>query len=365
MDFQKIPVTPLVGADWKTFKTLTSDKVIDKQFRKKYNLTKLGSWVLGMYLPIENKRYRKLATKPLEMDPVFIIGHWRSGTTFVHNILACDKHFGYNTTYQTVFPNLMLFGQPFFKKCLSISMPHSRPADNLELDVDLPQEEEFALSNMMPYTYYNFWYFPQHMMEYCERFLLFNTITEEERQVFKDTFLKLIKISLKSTNGTQFLSKNPPHTGRIKTLLEMFPDAKFLYLMRNPYTVFESTFNFFSNTILPLKLHEITNDQLEANFVEVYRRLYYKYEEEKHLIPKENLMELKFEDFEADAYGMTEEIYRTLNIEGFNESKEAIEKYIGKRKGYKKNKYSYDKHTIETVEKNWSMALEDWGYSNA
>ena len=42
-------------------------------------------------------------------------------------------------------------------------MPNKRPTDNMELSPDLPQEEEFALSNMMPYTYYNFWFFPKKM----------------------------------------------------------------------------------------------------------------------------------------------------------------------------------------------------------
>lgn len=50
----------------------------------------------------------------------------------------------------------MMWGQPFFKKNMSWLMPDKRPTDNMELAVDLPQEEEFALANMMPYTYYNF-----------------------------------------------------------------------------------------------------------------------------------------------------------------------------------------------------------------
>ncbi len=365
MDFQKIPVTPLVGADPKTLKAIMEGRELNEASRKKYFLTKTGSKILSMYLPIERRKYRKLAQKPLEMDPFFIIGHWRCGTTFVHNVFACDKHFGYNTTYQTVFPNLMLFGQPFFKKCLSMNMPHSRPTDNLELDVDLPQEEEFALSNMMPYSYYNFWYLPKHTMEYCERFLLFNTITEEERQVFKDTFLKLIKISLWNTKGVQFLSKNPPHTGRIGTLLEMFPNAKFLYLKRNPYTVFESTRSFFTNTIQPLMLQDITNEEIEANVIEIFKRLYYKYEEDKHLIPEKNLLEIKFEDFEADAFALTEDIYKRLDLPGFDQAKADIKKYLGKKKGYKKNKYTYDDRTLKIVDENWDMALKGWNYTNS
>ena len=92
---------------------------------------------------------------------------------------------------------------------------------------------------MMPYTYYNFWFFPKHMLEYCDRYLLFDNISEHEREVFKETFLKLIKISLWNTKGSQFLSKNPPHTGRVKTLVEMFPNAKFIYLTKSVYGVRE------------------------------------------------------------------------------------------------------------------------------
>jgi len=40
-------------------------------------------------------------------DPVFIIGHWRSGTTYLHHVLAADHQMGYVTTYQTVFPHYL------------------------------------------------------------------------------------------------------------------------------------------------------------------------------------------------------------------------------------------------------------------
>ena len=191
---------------------------------------------------------------------------------------------------------------------------------------------------------------------------MFNDITEEERQIFKDAFLKLVKISLYNTKGSQYLSKNPPHTGRVRTLVEMFPNAKFIYLKRNPYTVFESTRSFFTNTIKPLMLQPISNEELTRNFVEVYKRLFYKFEEEKHLIPEGNLVEIKFEDFEKDAYGMTEDIYHRLNLPNFEASKAAIEAYLGKKKGYKKNRYKYEDATVRTVEENWGMALDAWGY---
>ena len=325
LEFSKLPVNTLVGADWKTFNEITRGRVIDPNYRGKYRLTKAVCRLLSILKPLQDKKYEKLlASKPLEHDPVFILGHWRSGTTFMHNVFSCDKHFGYNTTYQTVFPHLMMWGQPFFKKNMSWLMPDKRPTDNMELAVDLPQEEEFALTNMMPY--------------------------------------KLIKISLWNTGGTQFLSKNPPHTGRVKELVKMFPNAKFIYLMRNPYTVFESTRSFFTNTIKPLQLQGITPEELQENILSVYAKLYHKYETDKHFIPEGNLVEVRFEDYEKNAFDLTQEIYQKLSLPGFEEARPAIEAYVNKKKGYKKNKYQYKPETVELVEKHWGFALDEWGY---
>lgn len=363
LEFSKLPVNTLVGADWKTFKAMTSGREIDKTYRGKYILTKCVCRLLSSLSGIQERRYNKLlADKPLENDPVFILGHWRSGTTFVHNVLAADPHFGYTTTYQTVFPHLMMFGQSFFKKNMSWLMPDHRPTDNMELAVDLPQEEEFAISNMMPYSYYDFWFFPRYMQEYCDRFLTLEDSTPEEVETFKKTFLKLIKISLWNTGGTQYLSKNPPHTGRVKTLVEMFPNAKFIYLVRNPYTVFESTRSFYNNTIIPLKLEDFSKEEMEPNILESYTKLYKAYQSQKQFIPEGNLIEVKFEDFEQDAMNMTRQIYEKLHLPGFESAEANIKAYVDKKKDYKKNAYQYKPHTIELVNEHWGYALDDWGY---
>ena len=363
IEFNKLPVNTLVGADWRTFKNITAGRTIGKGYRGKYTLTKYICRLMSLFAAIQDRRYAStLQEQPLRHDPVFILGHWRSGTTFVHNVMACDKHFGYCTTYQTVFPHLMMWGQPFFKKTMSWLMPDHRPTDNMELSVDLPQEEEFALGNMTACNYYNFWFFPQSMQEYADKYLLMNDITDDELHEFEEAFIKLIKVSLWNTGGTQFLSKNPPHTGRVRELVKLFPNAKFIYLMRNPYTVFESTRSFYNNTIKPLMLQPISPEELERNILSIYAKLYHKYEADKSCIPAGNLIEVKFEDFEADAMAMTQKIYETLSIPGFDEARPAIEAYVGGKKGYKKNKYKYDQRTVQLVQDNWSFALNDWDY---
>ena len=361
--FENLPVNPLVGADWTTFKAMTAGQEIDKGYRTKYYLTKSICRIMSLMAPIQERRYRKLlADKPIENDPVFILGHWRSGTTFVHNIFAQDEHFAHTTTYQTVFPHLMMFGQGFFKPIMKFFMPSSRPTDKMELTPDLPQEEEFALNNSMPFSYYDFWYFPKRMLDYCDSYLTFEKITPEELAVFKDVFMKIVKISMWNTGGTQYLSKNPPHTGHVKALVEMFPNAKFIYLMRNPYTVFESTRSYFTQTIAPLKLQDVNDDTIEDNAIKVYPRLYQAYQEQKKFIPKGNLYEVRFEEFERDAYATTKDIYEKLQLPGWNEAEPRIKAYIESRRGYKKNCYEYKPRTIDLVNKNWGQAIDDWGY---
>ena len=111
-----------------------------------------------------------------------------------------------------------------------------------------------------------------------------------------------------------------------------------------------------------MKLEDIAPEELEQNILSVYAKLYHKYEADKSCIPAGNLIEVKFEDFEADAMGMTEHIYQVLSLPGYPESRAAIEKYVGGKKGYKKNKYKYDDRTVRLVQENWGFALEQWKY---
>lgn len=368
IEFQKLPVNTLVGADWKTFKKLTKDNQhVAKNKRMKFYLTKAICRLLSTCVPLQNRKYRKkLQNVPLQHDPVFILGHWRSGTTFVHNIFAQDPRFGFTTTYQTVFPHYMMAMQWLFKPVMGWIMPNHRPTDNMELAPDLPQEEEFALQNMCPVTYYNFWMYPERMQEYCDRFLTMKKATPAEIDEFKTQFDKLVKISMwnsrRNVKDAQYLSKNPPHTGKVKTLVEMYPNAKFIYLIREPYTVFESSRSFFTQTIAPLELHSVPLEQMEQNILYGYKELHDAYQEQKKYIPEGNLFEVKFEEFEKDAMGITECIYREMNIPGWEEAKPFIQKYIESKKGYKKNKYQYEPRTIQMVNDAWGDILDQWGY---
>ncbi|MCR4994195.1 MAG: sulfotransferase, partial [Bacteroidales bacterium] len=103
-------------------------------------------------------------------------------------------------------------------------------------------------------------------------------------------------------------------------------------------------------------------DQVEENAMLVYPRLYNAYQQQKHFIPEGNLYEVKFEDFERDAYAVTKDIYQKLQLPNWDASEAAIRTYIDSKRGYKKNRYEYKPRTIQLVNDHWGQAIDDWGY---
>ena len=300
----------------------------------------------------------------IENAPIFILGHWRSGTTFLHNLLCSSPEIGYITTFQSVFPDTLFnkAGNFIFESFMRLLIPTTRKGDNVKLSPDYPQEEEFALGANIPVSYYYFWMFPQKTLEFYDRYIRFKDISADELGIWKEEYVLQIKKALRNTNGKYFLSKNPPHTARVRMLLEMFPNAKFIHIYRNPVIVFLSTQHFFNTMIPNLQLHGISHRKLDNIILAVYDRMMHAYFEEKELIPEGNLVEVAFEELEKNPLRQIEKIFNNLSIPGFEKSKPNIVSYIDSKKGYKKNKHTIKQKTLDKILKEWGFAMKEWGY---
>ena len=308
-----------------------------------------------------NPRFKK---HHIENAPVFIIGHWRSGTTHLHNLLSMDKQMGYVTTYQGVFPDTLfnMAGRFLFKNFTRILIPRTRKGDNVILDPDNPQEEEFALGDKVPTCYYYFWMFPKKMLFYYDRFIRFSGLSPKLLEHWKQRYLLMIKKALKNTGRERFLSKNPPNTGRIRVLLEMFPDAKFIFIHRNPVEVFLSTRHFFNKMMPNLQLHNIGPAQLEKSIIAVYKNLMKDYFDQKQMIPEGNLIEIRFDELEQNPAQIAEIIYDRLHIPGFEEARRAFENYMKQTEKYEKNKHRISKSLLDKITLEWQFMMEKYNY---
>jgi hypothetical protein len=305
---------------------------------------------------------RKIKKTKLHSDPIFIIGHWRSGTTHLHNLLCQDPQFGYVTMLEASFPKCFMTNS-FFRYLMSIMLPKKRPMDNMKMGVDKAQEDEMALANIFPYTLYNAWYFPKRMMEFYYKYLRFKNISSKVSKEWKKGYISLLKKTTINMDGKRLVSKNPPNTARIKFLLNLFPEAKFIHIYRNPYTVYLSTRHFYRKTMERFTFQRVSSESIEENIFKIYKDLMKTYFNEYKLIPKGNLVEIKFEDLETDAIGQLKKIYSELNLSGFKKNKSRFQNYLDQIENYSKNKFQLDNDTIKKVEQNWDFTIKKWEYS--
>src|SRR5437868_7570203 len=183
---------------------------------------------------------RRVARTPIRESPLFIIGHWRTGTTLLHELLILDDRHTFPTTYECLEPNHFLLTERWLTPLLRF-MPSRRPMDNMAAGWDRPQEDEFALCMLgLPSPYLTI-AFPNHAPAFPE-YLDLDTMPRRQREVWKQGFYQFLqKITFKDPR--RLVLKSPPHTARIPTLLELFPDAQFVHIARNPLVIYPSTIN--------------------------------------------------------------------------------------------------------------------------
>ena len=76
---------------------------------------------------------------PVLHAPLFIIGHWRTGTTLLHELLILDPRHNYPNTYQCLAPNHFLLTEKIFTRLFRFLLPSRRPMDNMAAGWDRPR----------------------------------------------------------------------------------------------------------------------------------------------------------------------------------------------------------------------------------
>ena len=319
-----------------------------------------------MFSPIRTYqylRYRKTFEKvKLAEDPIFVLGHWRSGTTHLHNLLTQDWRFGYVSALQVIAPDIFYVAGDGLKALLRKGTPENRLIDNMSWSIDSPQEEEMALGNMSPYSFYHFWSFPQQAQEYFDRYAIFKDVSSDVVETWKEKYLEVLKMATLNMQGRRLVIKNPANTGRIPVLLEMFPNAKFIYLHRDPYDVFLSTRNLYKKTLPIAQLQEISDEEIDANILTFYTEMLKYYLEYRDTIPARNLIEISYAELDENPMPVMRRIYGQLNFWPFARVRRRLRRYLNSLAGYKKNRYQLSAEDIRKVNERWKFAFDEWGY---
>lgn len=293
--------------------------------------------------------------------PLFIVGSWRSGTTFLHTLMCLDQQFSSPSLFQTMFPHSFIMSEPWLRPMLELGTPSKRFMDNMAMNLREPHEDEMALAIMSQRSNMLSWAFPKNAERY-DRFLDFKNTTTQDRDAWKASFDEFVRKMSYQTGKPQIL-KSPNHTARIKLLLELYPDAKFLHIYRNPYNVFRSMVHMATAVTQVWGLQYFPPAEIPDMVIDTYKRLYDAYFDQKELIPAGQLTEIRYEDFAKAPVETLESVYADLSINDFDKAKPALEEHISQKAGYKKNQHKpMDPAHITKINEHWQRAFAEFGY---
>ncbi len=352
-----------MGSKIGNYRSIISKHRVFKSYRVRYFFTTCISAILTPIAIFENVITEgKIRRVEIIDDPVFIIGFWRSGTTLLHNLLCLDPKSSYVSTFQSVFPNHTLINQGWLTVLAKILMPKFRPVDHVKLDLSYPQEEEISLGNMQELSFYHFFYFPGDYEYYLQKSLLMEVVSDEELEGFKRSYNKLIKTALLNTGGNRFISKNPPNTFRIKLIREMFPNARFIFIHRDPYESITSFQRFLIPVLDGIKLQDYSKEELKSRIPGLYKMFFDIYERDKLMLDEKSLVEVRYEDLLNDAISVIENIYSKFEIKGSNSINDALVRYLAKHKEHKSGIYQLSEKSIRTINAEVADIIKNYGY---
>jgi len=303
---------------------------------------------------------RRIARTSIDKPPVFIIGHWRTGTTLLHEYMILDEQHNFPNTYQCMEPNHFLLTEKHFKKWFWFLLPERRPMDNMAMGWDHPQEDEFALCLLgLPSPYLDI-IFP-NQAPLTPGALDLQGLKPSERRRWKEGFHRFIQ-TLTVNDSRRLVLKSPPHSCRIPTLLELYPDARFVHIVRNPYHVYPSTVKLWKTLAEKQGLQRPKNREVKERVLQTLPHLYQKIEEGKKLIPANRFHELRYEDLTRDPHGEMRKVYEHLDLGGFDALAPRLSDYLAKHANYERNKFEYDPEERREVTRRWGDVIRHYGY---
>jgi omega-hydroxy-beta-dihydromenaquinone-9 sulfotransferase len=304
---------------------------------------------------------RDIGAAQLVGPPIFILGYWRSGTTHLHNLLGLDPDFTCPTAYQAMCPHHFVYSQPWGSPIFNVLTPGKRPMDNVALYGATPHEEEMALAGLSGVSPYMRALFPASgdgSYSAVDPDKLPPGALAEWQAAFR-LFLKKLSFS----RGKRLVLKSPPHLGRVAMLRRMFPGAKFIHIVRNPYTVYLSSQRLWRTGLSYSHLQQADPREIDALILSWYRELYALFDRDRALIPAGDLSELRFEDLEKAPRECLEKIYGDLGLDGFNRLWERVAEYLKGLQGYKKNRHRLTEEDRAKVSREWDFAFARYGYA--
>jgi hypothetical protein len=307
---------------------------------------------------------RRLEAASFDPPPVFIVGHWRSGTTFLHNLLSRDPRFCFPTIVDALRP-YDFYPNPFefiSRRVLLRYLPPIRPMDDVRLDAEAPQEEELALAAMGAPSFFNCFFFPRRLSEVFAKEVLFADGDEETLRSWRDA-LRYYLAKLAALHPHQrLLLKNPAHSARIPHLRRLFPGAKFIHIHRHPLAVFQSTRKLYHSMLPLLALQDYRPADVDSHVLWAYPEVITRLLDALGDLPAGHLTVVRYDELAADPATTLERIYGELDLGDFDQVKPIAAAYCDAHPHVVSPTPNIDPETASRLAFHWGAAGARLGY---
>jgi hypothetical protein len=301
----------------------------------------------------------KVPAQPLEV--IFVIGHWRSGTTLLHELLCQDPRSNFPTTYACMNPQVFPITEKAVLKRLG-NKAVRRPMDEMSISLGSPQEDEFALLGLGAPSPYEGLLFPKVLdrgMAVADP----DDLPEIQQRVWIRIFSKFLsQVAVRKPGGVVVL-KSPTHSFRVKLLSRLYPNARFIHIVRNPIEVFNSTLNMWKELCSLYALTDLPDsDSLTKQVIANWINLEEKLDAAVPSLRAENYVRVRFEELTTKPVAEMERIYDTLRLERFSTVLPLIERYLAIHANFKKNRFDLAPENASEIYVAWRHIFEKYGY---
>jgi hypothetical protein len=236
--------------------------------------------------------------------------------------------------------------------------------DNMTTGWDKPQEDEFALCNLGVPSPYLAWAFPNHG-PVADEYLDLVSLPGPDRERWKRTWREFVLRVAARRNG-RIVLKSPTHTARLRTILEVFPDARFVHIVRDPLVLFASTVRLWTSLSQVEGMQSpLSADWIPGHVLDTFVRMYARFEQDRNLVPAGRLVDVHYESLVADPVGEMRRIYKELNLGDFAQVQPAVAEYASQTRDYRTNRHALAPEMAERVRKRWAPYFERYGYAGS
>ena len=320
-------------------------------FRSRY---RLSSSFHSLLARIQSRSYASALEGCVPSPPIFILGFWRSGTTFLHELLCCDQRFGFPSTYACLHPFHFLLSEqrirhrPFEEQA-------RRPMDNMLYSWASPQEDEFALLALGAPSPYEALLVPSLMRDPQSLLDLRQSPVEKQNRWSSCLryFLQLLTVQQAKT----MVLKSPSHGFRLHILPTLFPQARYIIIERNPYEVFASNLKLWRTLLELYSLESFSVDEIEEFVLAAYVLHEQAVSDGASDIDPRFLARVRYEDLTVDPVTQVSRLYQQLGLGDFDEVRTRVKQYLAGVTDYRRNRFDLPLAQQARVNRTWGEII--------